>query len=43
MTPQRWKLLEELFHAALEHREAGRKQFLEEACGGDAVLRGEVE
>jgi eukaryotic-like serine/threonine-protein kinase len=43
MNKERWRLLEELFHAALEHPEDGRRQFLEEACGGDAELRAEVE
>jgi eukaryotic-like serine/threonine-protein kinase len=43
MNKERWRLLEDLFHAALEHPEAGRRQFLEEACGGDAELRAEVE
>jgi hypothetical protein len=39
----RWRRVNELFHAALERDPAGRGQLLDEACGGDADLRAEVE
>jgi serine/threonine-protein kinase len=38
----RWLRIEYLFYAALE-LEDGREAFLDEACGGDAELRNEVE
>jgi serine/threonine protein kinase len=43
MQPDRWRHLEELYHAALEHTEDQRAAFLERACGGDQALRSEVE
>ncbi len=43
MTPERWKQVEELFHAALERDEAERAPFLDQACAGDDELRREVE
>ncbi len=43
MTQERWQLLEELFHAALDRPESERQQFLYEACGSDNALRWEVE
>ncbi len=43
MEPERWRKIEELFHAALERDESQRPAFLEEACAGDRVLRDEVE
>ncbi|MGB7924177.1 MAG: serine/threonine-protein kinase, partial [Pyrinomonadaceae bacterium] len=44
MTPERWKQVEEIFSAALEHEEGGeRAAFLSRACAGDETLRGEVE
>lgn len=43
MTPERWGRIEELYHAALERPEEQRAGFLDEACGGDQELRGEVE
>jgi len=43
MTPSRWKQIEELYHAALEHEAGERAAFLARACDGDADLRGEVE
>ena len=33
MTPERWKRLEELFHAALERGSGQREAFLASACG----------
>ena len=43
MNPERWQQIEELYHAALERAESERAGFLEQACGGDEGLRGEVE
>ena len=43
MDPERWRRVGELFHRALEHDAAGRSRFLDEACGGDAALRAEVD
>jgi non-specific serine/threonine protein kinase len=42
-TPDRWKRIEELRHAALERDPAVRGAFLDGACGADAELRREVE
>jgi serine/threonine protein kinase len=43
MEPERWRRIEELYHAALERTEGERAAFLAEACGGDHALRNEVE
>ena len=43
MKPERWQQVEQLYHAALEHEEAERIAFLENACAGDLALRREVE
>jgi serine/threonine-protein kinase len=43
MTPERWKLIKEVFEAASERDVAIRASFLDEACKGDSVLRSEVE
>jgi hypothetical protein len=43
MDPDRWKQLEELYHAALEREESGRAAFLEQACAGDDALRRRLE
>jgi len=43
MKPERWRQVEELCHAALEREEQDRAVFVEQACGGDADLRREVE
>jgi tetratricopeptide (TPR) repeat protein len=40
---ERWRKIEELYHAALEREESRRPAFLEQACEGDAALRREVE
>jgi serine/threonine-protein kinase len=40
---ERWLVLEELFQRASEMDACLRRVFLEEACGGDAELRDEVE
>jgi hypothetical protein len=43
MTPERWRRIEELYHAVLAQDAADRAAFLAEACAGDAGLRQEVE
>jgi serine/threonine protein kinase len=43
MTPERWRQIERLFHAALAHDPAERAAFLDERCAGDLTLREEVE
>ncbi len=40
---ERWQQVERLYHAALESEPESRASFLDEACAGDAELRGEVE
>jgi hypothetical protein len=41
-TSERWRQIEQLYHAALELRLAEREAFLDEACAGDDELRREV-
>ncbi|HKV37270.1 MAG TPA: protein kinase [Pyrinomonadaceae bacterium] len=43
MTPELYRRVNELFHAALERPKAERANFLDEACGADANLRAKVE
>lgn len=43
MNPERWQLIEEIFHAAVELPEEERVAFLEKACGDNADLRREIE
>src|SRR5262245_46499486 len=43
MTPERWRQIESLYHAAVERDTGARAAFLAEACDGDDALRGEVE
>jgi serine/threonine-protein kinase len=43
MTPERYRLIGELFHAALEVESDERASFLERACASDEELRREVE
>jgi serine/threonine protein kinase/Tfp pilus assembly protein PilF len=43
MTPERYRQIGELFHAALEVDAGERAAFLQTACAGDAELRREVE
>src|SRR5215471_2981876 len=43
MTPERWKLIDDLFDAALEREPPDRAAFLDAACAGDPALRAEVE
>ncbi len=42
MKQELWRRVEALFHAARERSPEERPMFLEEACGGDLVLRREV-
>ena len=43
MTPERWRQVEEIFHAALARSESDRARFLADACAGDAELLREVK
>ncbi|MBZ5697190.1 MAG: serine/threonine protein kinase [Acidobacteriia bacterium] len=43
MTPERWKKVEQLYHAALEREESQRAAYLHEVCAGDNALQREVE
>ncbi len=43
MQTDRWKQLEQLFHAALQLDESQRAAFIEAACTGDPELRRELE
>jgi serine/threonine protein kinase len=43
MTPERWVQVKEIFSAARERPEQERAGWLDEACGTDGLLRGEVE
>ena len=43
MTPERWRQIEHLFHAALERNSALRDEFLARSCAGDEELRTQVE
>src|SRR5215470_17183418 len=43
MTPERWRQIETLYHAASERDDRDRPRFLDEACGDDRELRREVE
>lgn len=43
MTPERWRQVTEVFHAALARDAATRGALLEEACAGDPGLRAEVD
>ena len=43
MTPERWRQVEQLYHAALDRKPGERTAFLVEACNGDDELRREVD
>ncbi|MGD0544896.1 MAG: serine/threonine-protein kinase [Candidatus Acidiferrales bacterium] len=43
MEPERWKRIEDLYHAALEQDESARAAFLQQNCNGEDGLRREVE
>jgi tetratricopeptide (TPR) repeat protein len=42
-TPLGWQRVRELFHSALERDAAARRDYLDQACAGDADLRREVD
>ena len=42
MDPERWQLINELFHAALDREPSQRTAFLDEACADDPELRADV-
>ena len=42
MTPERWRQIDELYHAALERAPERRSVYLDEACADDEELRREV-
>ena len=42
MDAERWRRINDLFHAALERDPGSREAFIDEACGGDPALRTEV-
>ena len=42
MDAERWRRINELFHAALERDPGSREAFIDEACSGDPGLRAEV-
>jgi serine/threonine protein kinase/Tol biopolymer transport system component len=43
VTPERWRQLTEIFHAALARDARERTAFLADACAGDEGMRGEIE
>lgn len=43
MTPERWKQITDLLHAALEREPEERAAFLDQACAGDPDLRQQLE
>jgi serine/threonine protein kinase len=43
MTPERWRKIEEVYHAALEVHEEQQAAYLKEACAEDSDLRREVQ
>ena len=43
MTPERWKKIDQLFHAALQREGGQRAAFIAESCAGDKTLRSEIE
>ncbi len=43
MTPERFELIEEVYHRALRLEESQRAAFLHDACAGDDALQREVE
>src|SRR5262249_55949553 len=43
MSHDRWKIVEQIFHQALEREPESRAAFLDVACAGDAELRRQVE
>jgi serine/threonine protein kinase len=42
MTPERWRRIKEVFHAALDRKHAERRHFVDAACSSDETLKREV-
>ena len=42
MSPEQWERVQQILHDALEHEDAERDAFVEEACGDDRDLRSEL-
>ncbi len=43
MTPERWRQITAIFHAALAREEADRAAFVVASCGDDVAVRREIE
>ncbi len=43
LTPERWAIVERVFHEALSHPAHARSAFLDSSCGNDVELRSEVD
>jgi len=43
MTPERWRQVTAVFHAALTRTESARARYLDQVCAGDPALRAEVD
>jgi hypothetical protein len=43
VTPERWRRINEIFHAALDQDDGARDRFIHEACAGDEELLREVQ
>jgi len=43
LSPERWQIVERVFHEALDHPPAERQAFITSSCGGDDEVRREVE
>jgi hypothetical protein len=43
MTPERWRQITDMFHAARGRDAPARRAFLDEACAADLPLRVEVD
>ena len=43
MTPERWRRIEDLYHAAMQLEGASRAEFLARSWGEDAELKSEIE
>jgi eukaryotic-like serine/threonine-protein kinase len=43
VTPERWRQIETVFHAARDRAAGDRVAFLDQACAGDSALRREVD
>jgi serine/threonine protein kinase/Tol biopolymer transport system component len=43
MTPERWRQISDIFHAAIDRDWNSRERFLEDACRHDPALRAEVD